>query len=175
MLKNNRRLSKSVSISMIVVVLMLIYGMEIADVERTADPRDSDSPGGSSVFDDDLSFGNPKFFMVSPSKPSLPKALRSYYPNAAIKPQLPALRDAAGKGDSHAACVLSRALLLCANAAEDLSLLRYSSDYLASLNEKNVESFASSIASHESAVSDICRGVDQNDLEDIGDWMYQSA
>jgi hypothetical protein len=175
MSKNNPVISKPISVSIIVVLLISIFFIEISDKERMTVLRDSDSTGGSSVLDDKLPLPKLAVPTARSSIPSLPKGTRSYYPNAAIKNQLPDLRDAADKGDSHAACVLSRALVLCRNAAEDLSLSRYSSHYLASLSEKEVDSFTSNLASNEGAVSEICRGINKSDLHDIGERIYQSA
>ena len=69
-----------------------------------------------------------------------PKARsNAYYPNAPLKRQIATLRDAAEKGDRHAECVLSRALLLCRKGADDSLLTPYSNRYLACWQGANTD------------------------------------
>ncbi len=173
MLKRNKNSLKSIILSSILALLIFFYHTEITSTENKI--------SGFALLGDSLAQNNTPSFMTpmrlkeSYSISDSSNKLRPYYPNVAIKYQLPILRDAAEKGDSRAACILSHALLLCRQSDTDSSLSRYSSDYLKSLSEKEVESSATGIASHESAVSAICEGIDQYDLEELDERIYQSA
>ncbi len=175
MLKNNQKFPKSVLMSLIAILLIFFYNVETTDVEKKVLRHRSTSIGELNTHSNTLPLRASKSSAALSSRSFFQKKIRSYYPNAAIKYQLPILRDAADKGDSHAACVLSHALLLCKKIEEDLSLFRYSNHYLLSLSKKEVEFLVASIASHENAASAICENVDQNDLEEIDERIYQSA
>lgn len=104
-----------------------------------------------------------------------PRKIHAYYPSAALDGQLSILRETADKGDAHAACVLSRSLLLCKRLAMDSPLSRYSTHYLTSLGEKESESLARAIVSYELAASTICEGIDEGDLDGIHGRIIQAA
>lgn len=107
--------------------------------------------------------------------PLAPRKIHAYYPSAALNRQLSILRETADKGDVHAACVLSRSLLLCKRLAMDSPLSRYSNHYLTSLGEKESESLIRAIISYEMAASAICEGIDEGDLDGIDGSIIQAA
>jgi hypothetical protein len=107
--------------------------------------------------------------------PGAPGKIHAYYPSAALDGQLSILRETADKGDAHAACILSRSLLLCKRFAMDSPLSRYSNHYLTSLGEKESESLTRAIASYEMAASTICEGINEGDLDGIDGRIIQAA
>jgi hypothetical protein len=175
MASTNPMILKSFLLFFIIIAFAFLYRAEIyghdkkalhAEMVSTSDLNNKNSSLSPSDYIR-LAAASPKF--------DTSKKVRSYHPSAALKYQLPELENAADKGDPYAACILSRALLLCKNNGSGSRLARFSSEYLASLSEKGVDSLSSVIASLESASSAICKDIGQYDFEEIDGRIYQSA
>ena len=123
--QNNKKFLKPIILASVLAIFIFFYHAEITIAEKKASEfallRDSITQNKTPSLLTSMRLK--ESYSISDSS----KKLRHYYPNAAIKYQLPILRDAAKKGGSHAACILSRVLLLCKQSDTESSLSRYSS------------------------------------------------
>jgi hypothetical protein len=168
--KFSKKIGFSLMIAMLVVSGFAILTSE-GHHEIVASTEVRDAPGGHIAMSSSVPALRADLLPVS----GVPRKIHAYYPNAALDGQLSILRETADKGDAHAACVLSRSLLICKRLAMGSPLSRYSNHYLASLGQKESESMAKAIASYESAASTICEGIGEGNIDEIDGRIIQSA
>lgn len=105
---------------------------------------------------------------------------KAYSQYAPLKPQMSLFRHENGPKDKYAACVLSRALLLCKQRDDDdeeygFPTYRYSSAYLASIDADEMDRLARVVAERKTLIASSCADMQEVDLRDFDDSLYRAA